>query len=87
MPNLYKHQVYSLCVLKDFGMVEFGFLPPNFGNLVGTHECHLPFSECRWSMVLLRSDEDTLTNYCMSYQDTYFPGLENNTKITFGNTS
>ena len=129
MPNLYKHQGYSLCVLKDFRMVELGFLSQNFGNLVGTHERHLPFSECRWEHGATQKwwgGEDTLTlhlaidlvalkhgvdkndfpvshmfiaflfvihtiylvtNYCMCYQNTYFPGFptwENNTKTTSG---
>ena len=28
--------------------VGFGFLPPNFGKVVGTYECCLPFYGCSW---------------------------------------
>ena len=29
-------------------MVDFGFLPENFGNVVRTFKCHLLLCECRW---------------------------------------
>ena len=43
-------------------MVGFSFLPQNFGSMVGTYECHLPFCECRYVdglVVLLGGGGDT----------------------------
>ena len=30
-------------------VLGFAFWPQNFGHVVGTYECHLPFCECRWN--------------------------------------
>ena len=49
---IFSHGSFLQCVLKTLlggsSVVCFGFSPLNFGKVVGTDECNLPFCECRW---------------------------------------
>ena len=50
-------------------MVEWLFLPQNFGLVVGTYEGLLPFCECTWgggSIWLCLGDCDTSTLYAIT---------------------